>query len=207
MTWEEAVDLSDHDYRSELYSRSNIPSSIKSQTVRLHHQAARAEEEITRLKEEMNHCVDYYISKYECLKDCITSLDGSARKLDSYSEGSLYLLKEAVRSCKRQLWSLKCFTKYTDLPQLDYALCSFSSVNSSEISHPSGNLGDAVDDIDTTYLRCPEDTQPDSPDITDDESTDDEADWEKDTHQGTHQGTCAIHILCYNHNGRQSFFR
>ena len=177
-----------------MYSHSNIPPSVKSQSVPLYHQAARAEEEITRLKEEMNCCVEHYISKYECLKDGIFLLENSERKRDSFSEGSLYLLKKALRKCKCQLQTLKCFTKYTELPQLEYVLCSFSGKNSTEVPYLSSNLGDEVDDPDTTSLRCPEDTPLESKHLTDDEFTDNEPD-EKEIFRGMSCVAIAVMIV------------
>lgn len=54
LTWEEATDLSNELYKGIIFASTEIPSSIKLQAVQQHHRVARAKEEISRLKEEMN---------------------------------------------------------------------------------------------------------------------------------------------------------
>lgn len=121
LTWEEATDLSNELYRGSVFASNEIPPSVKLQAVQQNHRIARAQEEIVRLKEEMDSCARHFIEKYQTISDRIKELDSNSNS-DLFTKGSLCLLKRCRKICSFELKLLQCFLKYVTLPQLENKL-------------------------------------------------------------------------------------
>jgi len=75
LTREDVIDLSNELHRRSLFMSADIPSSIKLQAIQQHREASRAQEEIIRLKHEMEVCVNSYISRYHNIDNKIKELE------------------------------------------------------------------------------------------------------------------------------------
>jgi len=159
LTWEEATDLSNELYKGIIFASTEIPSSIKLQAVQQHQRVARAKEEISRLKEEMNSVTEHYILRHQTISERIEELNSSLTG-HLFTQGSLCLLKKYLKVTSLKLKSLQCFLEYVPLPELvstlqhmeaeEVVLINFEdldvSVRYSEVSHLEDN--DEEDDED-----------------------------------------------------------
>lgn len=114
LSWEDAVNLTNC---SNQYTTSDIPDSIKNQAVRLVHQRERAAEEVSRLKSEMQNCIDYYKSEWNNLSKQRQTLIDSCT-CDPYTMGSICLLTQHIRQCD---WQIAQFTSHVS--QLSRITC------------------------------------------------------------------------------------
>lgn len=140
LTWNDAISLSSHIYRDCLYSDHNspVPAVVKFQAVQMHHQIARSEEEVARIKSEMSNCVNHYISVRECLIEHIEAFKQSENSLQSCNLGKVCLLRRAMKKCLYQLQSLQCFLNYTELEQLQSVLTPLSGQLEYEVQYVQG---------------------------------------------------------------------
>ena len=122
LTWEQVTDLSQQINDGCIFSKSSVPSIIKSQAVRLYNSKLRAEEEISRLKEEMSNCMEYFTGIYNCLTEKIVSL--KQYHDDTFETGRICLLKQSLRKYRIILATLLQFNKYTDISLLENFLLS-----------------------------------------------------------------------------------
>ena len=122
LTWVQITDLSQQIHDGCLFSETSIPSVIKTQAIRSYNNMLRAEEEITRLKEEMSNCIQYFIGIYNQLTGEIVSLKQNHENI--YDIGRVCLLKQSLRKYRIILSSLLQFNKYTDISPLENFLLS-----------------------------------------------------------------------------------
>ena len=122
LTWEQVTDLSQQIHDGCLFSETSIPSIIKSQAIRLYNNMVRAEEEITRLKEEMSNCIQHFIGIYNYLTTRITSLNQNHEDISDI--GRICLLKQSLRKYRIILTSLLQLNKYINITQLESFLLS-----------------------------------------------------------------------------------
>ena len=122
LTWEQVTDLSQQIHDGCMFSESSVPSIIKSQAVRLYASKLRAEEEISRLKEEMSNCMEYFIGIYSHLTEKIVSLKQNLR--DTSDTGHICLLKQSLGKYRIIFASLLQFNKYIDISLLENFLLS-----------------------------------------------------------------------------------
>lgn len=121
LTWEQVTDLSQQIHDGCLFTNTSIPSTIKSQAIRLHNIMMRAEEEIGKLKEEMFHCIEHFISVYSCLIGKIEELKNNP---NSFSCGHICLLKQSLRKYRVILSTLFPFAEHIDISVLNKFLLS-----------------------------------------------------------------------------------
>lgn len=160
LTWEEATDLSNEIYRGSIFPSTEIPSSIKLQAVQQHHRVARAKEEISKLKEEMNSVTEHYILKYQSISERIEELNSSfAGHL--FTQGSLCLLNKYLKVTSLKLKSLQCFLEYIPLPEL---VSKLQSIETEEVILMN------FEDLDVS-VRCSQ-----VPHLEDDDEQDDDDD-------------------------------
>ena len=91
------------------------------QAVQQHQRLARAKEEISRLKEEMNSVTEHYILKHKTISERIEELSSSFTG-NLFTLGSLCLLKKCLKVTTLKLKTLQCFLEYIPLPELVSAL-------------------------------------------------------------------------------------
>ena len=77
LTCKQVTDLSQQIHDGCLFSNACIPSTIKSQAIQLLNAILRAEEEISRLNEEMLNCIEHFVRVYEYLIGKIDQLKTS----------------------------------------------------------------------------------------------------------------------------------
>ena len=82
----------------------------------------RAEEEITRLKEEMSNCMQHFIGIYDYLTRRIVSLSQNLEDVSNI--GHICLLKQSLRKYRIILTSLLQLKKYISIAQLESFLRS-----------------------------------------------------------------------------------
>ena len=122
LTWEQVTDLSQQIHDECLFSESSIPSIVKSQAIQLYNSMFRAEEEISRLKEEMSNCTQYFIGIYNHLTGKIVLLKQNQE--NALDIGRISLLKQSLRKYRIIFASLLQFNKYIDISQLKNFLLS-----------------------------------------------------------------------------------
>ena len=165
LTWEEVTDLTNSIYNGCIFTTTEVPISLKAKAVQLYHQTNKAQEEILRLKEEMNCCAQHYITKYQLLCDRIKALEHSEQNDNLHTAACISLLKFSTRKCYSELNSLTCFLQYTSLPELEKILQEIELKNC--LDSESHSLED-TNDYDV-YLRVPESIQCSSDECSEDE--------------------------------------
>ena len=145
LTWEQVTDLSQQIHDGCLFSETSIPSTIKSQATRLYNNMLRAEEEITRLKEEMSNCMQHFISIYDYLTRAIVSLNQNLEEVSNI--GRICLLKQSLRKYRIVLTSLLQLNKYINITPLESFLLSLDD----NLEIPNNSLVESEEAVDTLH--------------------------------------------------------
>lgn len=167
LTWEQVTDLSQQIHDGCLFSESSVPSIVKSQAIRLHNNMLRAEEEISRLKEEMSNCVQHFIGIYNNLAGKIVLLMQNHE--DTSDMGRICLLKQSLRKYRIIFASLLQFNVYIDISLLENFLGSLDD----NLEQPM--LSSLVENEETVSILLPQPLNNDFSDGSDHEERDNES--------------------------------
>ena len=134
----------------------------------------RAEEEISRLKEEMSNSINYFIGIYSKLTENIALLKQNHK--DTCNIGCICLLKQSLRKYRIILSSLLQLNKYIDISQLECFLQCLNDDLEQPIDSPVDNEETmsallAQSSNDEFCNRFDEESDDDIPDLMDDDGT------------------------------------
>ena len=115
----QVTDLSQQIHDGCLFSNACIPSTIKSQAIRLLNTILRAEEEISRLNEEMLNCIEHFVRVYEYLIGKIDQLKTSNPDSNPCICGHVCLLKQSLKKYRVILSTLLPFAEHIDISLLE----------------------------------------------------------------------------------------